>query len=277
MEALFKRWDVDGGGTISREELREAEDWLEKKEILHASALLDAETWLLENVADEENMTLDEFRAFLEHIDVSAYHLLVLTKTNIVLSGMLVLYVLCGTILFALIIEDRHVVGVGGALLNSLYFIVITMTTVGLGDKTIPTNQTKPDWVRAVSTTYFAVGLGLTANFLSLLSRTSSKRGSRIFEIAFAYCCCLPRRRRARKKEQDAIIGASVTMKPMRGPQGMLPDPPVHSGDADAAMSDRRSSRSASRVASRSSTSELVSDAKLTAQAKRSTIVLAVT
>ncbi len=63
----------------------------------------------------------------------------------------------------------------GWTWLDSLYFSVTTLTTVGLGDL-----SPKTDLGKAFTIVYILVGLGILAGFLNLMSQKQRERGQQI-------------------------------------------------------------------------------------------------
>ena len=153
VEQAFKHYDVDDTGFLSREEFREA---LEDLDIFLTAAQFEQ---LVADTDDEGTgmIELDEFKLAAAELNLPLGKA-ARTRVRLGVSVLTaIVWIFVGSFAYVLLEDWRYV--------DSLYFCVVTLTTIGLGDK-VPSSQA------GVTFNYFycVVGLGLIALLLTAIS-----------------------------------------------------------------------------------------------------------
>lgn len=168
IDAAFDELDEDGGGFLDREEMRKGLETLE----IPISDIKFAELMLVIDKDQDNQIDREEFKLAIELLDADVSSVSTRGAQTKILVSALVFWLLGGTIVFAY--------SEGWLFYESLYFSIITLLTVGLGDYTPNHNS-----MGASLFLYFFVlgGLGMLAVFINLLKVIIQKKQEEAMKV----------------------------------------------------------------------------------------------
>ena len=161
VEEAFRHFDEDGSGQLEEEEFKEAVKMLG----FDLSPAQFSKFWNQIDSDDGGTIELDEFREAIDLMNADVTETAGQKNKVYITLAAFVIWLVLGVVVFKFVEEEW-------GWLDSLYFVIVSLTTVGLGDF-VP--DTLPGQVFLVS--FAIVGLGLVAIFIALIQVLISELG----------------------------------------------------------------------------------------------------